>query len=272
MNFTTSRRHLSTHVPVSFQMPGLPGIHHVGVELRFDRGRYTEEQASFITALSSGLPVHAPTVTTRSDVLGPTPEQLERINEDALVTLGSDDVLVYNRYVVNDQISRTIGLRISKGGLERLAEDYREGRSRALLDHLPIFGGHSGAVLVGRTIDATVVEETVRGVSGHWIKTTEYIPKAGIDPRHLALITSGVLTFDSIGFVGGGLEIIQESATGSGPGRDIIQIYDDVNAAVRLQAKEITFVYLGEMRGAGSDRGVDAPQPKPKKTSWVISI
>lgn len=179
-------------------------------------------------------------------LLEATDEDMRAINSEALAPLTKDDVIVFERYVITDQPSRSIGLVFSKGALEKMATDFAAGRTRLLY--------HDTWKPVGATIGAEVVTATVRGVKGKWVKTREYVLKAAVDEGTLALITGGVLRYDSVGLaLGSSVRYVEQEVEGKRLSR--IEV-DYVEGQERvLEAREVSFVYLGEMPGAGSDKG-----------------
>ena len=158
--------------------------------------------------------------------------------------LQAEDVEIFERYVANDQLMRR-PLRFTKAALERFAESFREGRT-VLLDH-------DERRPIGHTFAADVVKARVRGISANWLRVKFYAVTKGASEQRLQDIQdvkTGVRKYDSIEARGGKWTYMEEKISGETVG------FYEVDDAPDLEAGELSIVYLGAVKGAGSDKGL----------------
>ena len=217
------------------------GIQVDGNQLRFDE-RFTEGQARFAARRLSGHTTHLATFQGVGEVAEVTEEDLDIINSRIGTTLSEDEVRVFERFVINDQPVRR-GLYFTEGALEKLADDYSQGRTAMLY--------HNKERPIGGTISARVVEEEIRGVDAQWVQLRTYVPIHDETDWPIRMLETGVLSYDSIGFIGGDFEMEE---VGSGPNAHYIMRIDyDDDDFPELEAVELSHVYHGEAYGAGSN-------------------
>lgn len=254
LSVSESDRYFRVAVP-QVQLSNPPHLEGCAVHadtLQFDKRLYTREQAQLVSLHAAGAPVRAQCgVPTITQLAAPTEADVRLINQQhALRQLGEDDVAVYDRFVINNQPSRS-GLLFTEAALSKFARDFAQGRTVLMY--------HNQQAPVGRTFRASVTEETIRGVDGSWVRARLYIPKTDSDGNPFpatsfvrTMLDTGVLAFDSIGFGGGKVESIR---VGSGENeRFYIQIDHDENQQMELEAGELSFVFIGNIRGAGNNK------------------
>ena len=217
------------------------GVEVEGNELRFD-GRFTDGQARFIARRLSGRTTHLATFQGVGEASEVTDEDLDVINGRIGTTLKAEEVRVFERLVINDKPVRR-GLYFTTSALEKFAEDYSQGRSVMLY--------HNRERPIGGTISARVIEETVRGVEANWVQLRTYVPIHDETDWPIRQLETGVLSYDSIGFIGGDYEM-EEVGSGRNA-RYIMRIDYDNDDFPPLEAVELSHVYHGEAYGAGSN-------------------
>lgn len=247
--FEETRRHLrlrQVRVPTALagRLSRLRGVDFGESSITFDRGLYAGErgklQATYVAAAALGEPTrigqrHTALAARRNET---TNADLEAINRFTAEDLAADDVFVFERYVINDQPSRSIGLVFTTRALEKMAGDFSGGRSRLLY--------HDRGDVVGATFSAEVVEETVNGLKASWVRTREYMLRGGRHAGVIEDVRGGVLRYDSVGLrLGSAIEFIDIEDS------SFIRIDYDEDEQGPLEAEEVSFVYLGEMRGTG---------------------
>lgn len=246
---------------------GLPGVKQVESGLLFDKPRYGQDDVQFIAMASLGEAVEITTETDAGQAFEVTNDDLARINQQAWKPLRKEDVLCFERYVVNDQISSSRSVQFTARALEKIAADYRQGRQRLLF--------HDRRLPLGMTLDASVVEAEVFNVKGKWVKTREFIPLGALSDQDRTRLESGVMRYDSIGISGGKWEWVENDDV------SFIRIDHDPEYRRPLNAREVSFVYLGEMWGAGGDRQArqlvhenepSAPTQTKQKKLWLSFI
>lgn len=253
MNLELSRRHIELRAPAGaiHKRIQLDGIKYDAGGVRFESGLYTINQAAILSAALIGESASIELRTPRSKRGGyqATSKDLEIINsKHAEQERALEDFHIYQRVPVNNVPSRTIGIRFTDAVLDKFVLDATEGRAR--------LRGHNKADIVGRTFAAEVVEETVRGIDGKWLLTTEFISRRTIDgePMNSELITkhvNGELAFDSIGFYPGSKVEFKEFEAGN-QRLSIIEIDYDPTEQHPVEMREVSFVHLGELKAVGS--------------------
>ena len=253
MDLRLSRRYIELGVPGgAFKSEiKLDGMTYDRAGVRFDVGLWTVNQAAIVGAsiIGEGAVVSLSAGTRRRREFSATSKHLEVINANHTETDRElEDFHIFQRVPVNDVPSRTIGIKFTTRALEKFAADANEGRAR--------LRGHNKADIVGRTFAGEVVEDTVRGIEGNWLLTTEYISARTVDgdPMNRELITqhvNGELAFDSIGFYPGSKIEFKEFEAGERR-LQIIEIDHDPGEQFPLEMREVSFVHLGELRGVGS--------------------
>lgn len=243
---------ISTPVEKLAYAPEIEGLTvHGNGELQFNKPLFNQYTAGFVTLHLSGAHVTTPPVPTLTTLVVPTDKDLEIINSGhALRELTADDIKVYQRWVMNNQPSRS-GLIFTDRALKKFATDFAQGRTVLLY--------HDQSLPLGRTFAASVVTDTVREVQGKWVKTKLYIPRIDEDGAALeytrmpiTMLDTGVFAFDSIGFGGGKLKGIR---VGDGDNaRYYLQIDHDPGQQFELEAGELSFVFMGNIRGAGNNK------------------
>lgn len=264
-----SRHYLHYRIPrnLSHEVRRINGIDtpQPGV-MRLSREFYTEPMAVLACQLLVGLSVGT----------DPDPYELAEPGEDderACVTLDAsdsdlriinkqhavksmkaEDVRIYDRYVVNDAPTRGM-LWFTKTALDKLAVDFRQGRSRLV--------NHDKTRIIGRTFAAEVVKKKIRGLTANWVKVREYLPVTPMNAEHIHNRDNGTYAFDSIGFAGGKIDLVEKPV--GDKTRYFLQIDYDVNDLPVLEAGEVSDVFLGNVFGAGNDKqqsaAVDIPAP-----------
>ena len=234
-------------------VPELEGLkYHSNGEFQFDGRLYTRQMAETVVLHSVGAKVDD---SLPYKLAGGTVQAGEAdlgvINEShALRTLEAGDVRLYDRYVINDAPTRG-GLIFTQRALKKFAADFKQGRTVLMY--------HDTRQPVGRTFKASVSKATIREVQGNWVKLRLYIPVKDEEGERIqetrfpvSMLDSGVLAFDSIGFGGG---LIQGIRVGEGKNeRFYLQVDDDPSAQFRLEAGEVSFVFMGQVRGAGNNK------------------
>lgn len=176
--------------------------------------------------------------------LEPTEADLQEINANhAIRPLEAEDVEIYERYIVNNQPARN-RLWFTDRALDKLVQDYNQGRSRLF--------NHDQAVILGRTYSAEKVSKQIRGIDGDWVKVREFVTLGAGNDNHIKQINAGVYAFDSIGFAGGVLNLRELEREGET--YTFLEIDYDPSEQVELEGYEVSYVYIGAMRGAGNDR------------------
>lgn len=217
------------------------GIAVEGEELHFDE-RFSEGQARFAARHLSGRATHLATYSGVGEAAEVTDEDLDAINERAGADLAAEEVRVFERFVINDQPVRR-GMYFTERALEKLAADYTEGRTTMLY--------HDRSRPIGGTLSARVVEEEIRGVEAKWVQARTYVPVHEETDWPIRMLDTGVLSFDSIGFIGGDYEM-EEVGSGENA-RYLMRIDYDSDDFPGLEAVELSHVYHGEAYGAGSN-------------------
>lgn len=268
-----SRRYLKAPLPerLAAGARGIPGVEYRDGQVFFDRSIHSEETAEvYVRHLRrEHLAAAFQGAGKRTKV---TAEDVRLINErHSEEELTAEDIAVFERYSANDVPMRR-PLKFTRRALDKLAADYEEGRT-VLLDH------HDHRP-VGRTFAADVVEETVRGVRGHWLRVRFYAVTKGASEERLQAITdirTGIRTYDSIGFVGGTWDFRELDAGGRTV--SFFEIDDDPEAETRIEGWELSMVHIGAAYGAGSGitknhaitEGEDLP-PDNNKQRTVLCI
>lgn len=234
-------------------LPGVTVDTSASPALRFVPEMWGPESREVIAAVLSGSPIAAG--VTPEDFAGDSVEtfaatsraatdsDLELIRKQATGEVDPSEVLIFERWVANDAVSRSGSIRLTARLLGFLAADFNRGRS-VLLDH-------NYSRIVGRTLRAETVEAKREGVSATWIRVTGYMPVrpdlAGV-AQDLRL---GVLAYDSVGFMGGNLQVVDMEVPGLKGTRKVLEIDWDAKSESPLVTLETSFVYLGALRGAG---------------------
>lgn len=241
----------------------LPDLEVRDGELRISRDRYSQFQAETLAHIASGRDM---TIDYAGQNLATevTDEDLEIINgAHADGSVGREDIFVFERFVINDIPSRQRGLKFTEAALEAIAEDFDAGRTRLI--------GHRHDRMVGRTFQAELVEDTVLGREGKFVKTREFIPRTPANQQLITNIRTGVYSFDSIGFhPGSAVELVEDDEE-----NEFVQIDYDPDEQHPLFAKEVSFVHLGEMKSAGSGREMstgDESKPSSKSNDDRVLI
>lgn len=257
MQLSKSRRYIELSIPLrTIEKPiELEGITYDQNAVRFDSGIWSIDQAAIVSAALSGLSASislASAGSSRKEFKAGKSE-LDLINSrHAETPLELDDLYIYQRMPVNNVMSRTIGIKFTDAALDKFALDAQAGRAR--------LRSHNRSDIVGRVFDAEVVTDTVRGIEGKWLRTTEYIPKRTLsgEPMNAELLTqvgAGVYSSDSIGFNPGSKIEFKDLEVG-GKMYSVILIDYDAGEQAPLELREISFVHLGEIKGAGSRKAL----------------
>ncbi|MEM8599293.1 MAG: hypothetical protein AAGF99_05185 [Bacteroidota bacterium] len=184
------------------------------------------------------------------------------------VELTTDEVVVLQDYALHNQRLARRSIQFTRGALEKLATRAKEGRT-ALFDH-------QADRPLGSVFDADVVEETVRGVEGAWLRLRWYAvlnDETSAERRQLIQdCRSGVLRFGSCGLMGGDWQF-QEVEDENGDW-DYFWLIDDAD---NLDLTEYSRVYLGAAQGAGDHKfsergGAPTPPTLPTKPSTAIDL
>lgn len=257
MQLAKSRRYIELSIPLrAIEKPiRLEGITYDQNAVRFDSGIWTIDQAAIVSAAISGASASVSLASAgagRKD-FKPGKSELDLINSrHAETPLELDDLYIYQRMPVNNVMSRTIGIKFTDAALDKFALDAQAGRAR--------LRSHDRTDIVGRVFDAKVVSETVRGIEGKWLQTTEYIPKRtlsgeSMNAELLTQVGAGVYSSDSIGFIPGSKIEFKDMEVG-GKMYSVILIDYDAGEQAPLEMREISFVHLGEIKGAGSRKSL----------------
>ena len=263
----------------------LPGVDlaadgNGGWALRFDGSRFDQELAEVVALHLSGAELHAgpgpfaglvatdpaeddlPLAADVDDWSDgyPTDDDLKLIrrNHSLDPSIGRDDLFTFTRYVANDALSRGGWLRLTKRAIEKGAEDFAAGRAVCL--------HHDKRLVFGRTFAARVVRRTKEGLSARWIEVKGYAHRRESNQDTRDDIRLGVLAHDSITFTGGDVSLVEESVAASGDPkapklkRSFLQVDHDPESPTPFRAIETSFVFLGELHGAGNAK-LDANAP-----------
>ena len=279
MNLTESRRYIELTVPTA-SLPNrleLDGIKYDAAGVRFEKEIFTVNQVAIMSASmlgeSASITLREGKEKKKRKAYQASASDLEIINtRHAEKERSLEDFDIYQRVPVNNVPSRTIGIRFTDRALDKFALDAIGGRAR--------LRSHIKSDIVGRVFNGEVIEDTVRGITGKWLLTTEFISSRTIagDPMNAELITkriNGEIGYDSIGFYpGSAIEFKELEVEGSR--LSIIEIDYDSSEQHPLEMREVSFVHLGELKAVGShltsvDELSDALTYSNKRSSVVVS-
>lgn len=243
---------ISTPVEHLAYKPEIEGVTvHANGELQFSKPLFNRLTAGFVTLHLSGAQVQTPPLPTTTKLVAPTEKDLKIINEShALRELADDEIKIYERWVINNQPSRT-GLLFTDRALKKFAADFAQGRTVLLY--------HNQQMPLGRTFAGKTAKATIREIKGTWVVVRLYIPTVDADGDALdytrmpiTMLDTGVFAFDSIGFGGGRLK---GKRVGEGEHeRFYLEIDYDPGQQMELEAGELSFVFMGNIRGAGNNK------------------
>lgn len=272
MQFQRDRRFLMLKTPrQAVRQLALEGVTYDEDQVRFDVRLYDEQLAMIAAAAMTGamVPIPGAELGSRRKRFEPGKEELDLINSRHRTRqkeFSADELFIFERYPANNIMSRSIRLRFTDRALTKMAQDATAGRSRLM--------HHNDVQVVGRTIFGEVVEESIRGFSGKYLRTIEYMPRTDGKKEVISDVEAGILSYDSVGvYLGGAVEFkdIEEG----GRSLSIIEVDYDPGDKNPLEMHEISFVYLGELKGVGSknsagDRAVPAPGASLTEKADVI--
>ena len=234
-------------------VPELEGmVYHENGEFQFDNRLYTVGMGQNVVLHAMGALVDdSLPFKLKGGMVEGSADEMALINDQhSLRKLEAGDVRIFERFVINDQPTRG-SMIFTKAALKKFAKDFDQGRTVLMF--------HDTRKPVGRTFKASTVKATIREVEGMWVKLRLFIPVKDEDGQRIeetrfpvSMLGSGVLAFDSIGFGGGRIEGIH---IGEGKNeRFFLQVDDNPNDQFRLEAGETSFVFMGQVRGAGNNK------------------
>ena len=245
---------LTAQVParVALRAGRVNGVDHAGGgTLRFDERRHTPETAEMLRRHVEGESL-APTFAARGEAAEVTQEDLDIINErHSGQQLEASDIEVFQRYSANDKRMRR-PLRFTSRALRKLAEEFTEGRT--------VLVNHDNDRWLGRTFAARVEEATVRGITANWLAVRFYVVTEGASEQRMQDIQdvrTGVMGYDSPTVAGGAWEF--QEVEGPDGETDYFYEIDSDPDGDPLEAWELSMVYIGAGRGAGSNVVKNAP-------------
>lgn len=253
MQFQRDRRFLMLKTPRAAVRPlELEGVAYDEDQVRFDVRLYDEQLATIAAAAITGamIPVPGAEMGSRRKRYEPGKDELDLINNrhrNRQAEYGPDELFIFERYPANNIVSRSIRLRFTDRALAKMAQDATAGRSRLM--------HHNDVQVVGRTIFGEVVEADVRGFAGKYLRTIEYMPRTDGKKEVISDVEAGILSYDSAGVYLGGAVKFKDVEMG-GKSMSIIEVDFDPAETSPLEMNEISFVYLGELKGVGSKNSV----------------
>ena len=234
----------------------LPGLSWNGGNAEIDTTRYRGAALSALRSHLEGAPLRL-AFDSQGSSSEVADDDVRAINRQADAHFVAQDVRVFQRFSANDQIMRR-PLRFTTGALNKFAQDFTEGRGVHAQQSVSSFG-HEGFAAIGRTLSADVQEQTVRGVTGSWLRTRFFVAVRDASAGRLQTVAdleSGLLQFDSITALGGRWEFVDLDADDGEHNSSHFLIHDDLAAMPRLEAAELSVLSdLGAVYGAGSNVG-----------------
>lgn len=228
----------------------LAGITYHGDAVEFDNDIWNKPLVQLASFAITGQKVNLRT----SDFIGLGPRKkegsrraYEATKEDLEIIraraenpdLSMDDIFVIERFVVNNSLSRSGFLKFTSAAIAKLARDFNAGRSRLMY--------HRENQVVGMTFFGEAIDEEIQGVSARFVRTREYMMRTSRTEDLITEIQGGIFPFDSIGVsLGNKIELMEE-----GDNRFLLVDYDPDDNVSPVEAHEVSFVHLGEIRGAG---------------------
>lgn len=252
MHFQRDRRFLMLKTPrAAVRQIGLEGVTYDEDQVRFDVRLYDEQLAAIAAAAMTGamVPVPGAELASRRKRYEPGKQELDLINarhRQRQAEFTADELFIFERYPANNVVSRSIRLRFTDRALAKMAKDATAGRSRLM--------HHNDVQVVGRTIFGEVVEEDVRGFSGKYLRTIEYMPRTDGKKEVISDVEAGILSYDSAGVYLGSAVKLKDLEV-DGRSLSVIEVDYDPSDKSPLEMNEISFVYLGELQGVGSKQG-----------------
>jgi hypothetical protein len=242
---TPTRRYYRTRLPKA-QAERLIAFSHVkydGTNLSFDRDVFDEPLLRCALLYASEQPIQI--TTFESDTLKSEVKEsdVETINRHSRVKLQNDEIDVFDEFAAHDGHAMRVPLKFTRKALKRFAESFVEGRT--------VLFNHDPSKPIGRTFDASVRKQTVRGVEAGWLSVRWYAPNGELTADRQQIlndIKTGVLTYDSIEVTGGEWTLVEDDERNT----FYFEIEDNEKSYPRLDAGELSKVYLGAVIGAGS--------------------
>ena len=183
----------------------------------------------------------------RVEQLQASAEDVQQINERHGLDLGSGEVELFRDFAASTGPMRGKRLRFTTAALERFVNVFQTGRPYVL--------HHNPDRFVGSTLRAQIVEDTeVRGFSGDWLAVDWFaVLRDATDRRRQDLmdVRTG-LQYTSIRFTGGDWEMISEEVGEDETRFMLVDDNPDGDSFERLDAKHVSRVELGAVKGAGA--------------------
>jgi len=183
----------------------------------------------------------------RVEQLQASAEDVQQINERHGLDLSSGEVELFRDFAASTGPMRGKRLRFTTAALERFVNVFQTGRPYVL--------HHNPDRFVGSTLRAQIVEDTeVRGFSGDWLAVDWFaVLRDATDRRRQDLmdVRTG-LQYTSIRFTGGDWEMISEEVGEDETRFMLVDDNPDGDSFERLDAKHVSRVELGAVKGAGA--------------------
>lgn len=289
MLLESSRRYFTLRAPAGSVINelNLDGIKYDASGVRFETEVYTLTQAAVLSAsimcqtVSVKLEANTGRIAAGERLNVATEDNLKLVNERHTEReFKLDELFFYLRMPVNNVPSRTIGLMFTENAIAKFAGDADAGKAR--------LRNHDRKDMVGRIFAGKVVDATVRGISGKYLQTLEYIPRSSANEQLILNIESGVYSSDSIGFTTGSKIDVKEFTDDTNKTFRVIEIDYDPEDRVPLEMRESSFVHMGELKAVGSNKKlgaddvpgslvnihtpVDVTRQNQKSVLWDISV